>query len=125
MAGIRPQELSVVIQAELQRYGQQVTDEIKDAVKEAAKQCVQDIKTKSPVDTGEYRKGWKSRVAYESDTDIRVEVYNSTKPQIAHLLEHGWAKRKGGRVAGRAHIYPAEQAARKFLEGKAKVVVKS
>lgn len=124
MASIRPEELTVVIQAELQRYSDEVTESVKEAVREAADQCVKDIKAKAPVDTGKYRRGWKSKVAYESATDLRMEVYNSSKPQIAHLLEHGWAKRKGGRVEGRAHIYPAEQAAAKTLVTKAKVVVR-
>ena len=121
---VRPSKWTVAIVAALQEYDQEVTDQIKEDVRAVAKQCVKDIKAKAPVKTGEYRRGWKSRVAYESTNDIRIEVYNSTRPSLAHLLEFGHALHQGGRTSPHPHIYPAEQAAAKSLESKAKVAVK-
>lgn len=124
MGSVRIDGLVDAIQAELSRYSAEVAEQVKEDVKAVAKECVKQIKANAPEDTGDYKKGWKQRIAYESTEDIRIEVYNAKKPQLAHLLEKGYAKRTGGRVAGREHIYPAEQAAAAALENKAKVAVR-
>lgn len=117
-------ELSVAIEAELNAYNQEVTDGIKKAVTQAAKECTSQLRSTSPKDTGEYAKGWRSKTQYESDSDIRVTVHNTTKPQLTHVLEYGHAKAGGGRVEGRPHIRPAEQSAEKKLVDIAKVVIR-
>lgn len=124
MAGIKVSELAQVVAQELADYSQDVTDGIKEEVKQVAKDMVTELKQTSPRNTGEYAKGWKSSVEYESPEDIRVRVYNSKKPQLTHLLENGHAKQNGGRVNGIPHIGPAEQKAEDSLEGKVKVVAR-
>lgn len=43
-------------------------------------------------------------------------MYSRNRYQLAHLLEHGHAKRGGGRVAARPHIALAEQSGIEQLE---------
>lgn len=124
MAGIKVSELAQVVAQELADYSQDLTDGVKKEVKQVAKDVVTELKQTSPRNSGDYAKGWKSRVEYESPEDIRVRVYNSKKPQLTHLLENGHAKQNGGRVNGIPHIRPAEQRAEDSLEGKVKVVAR-
>ena len=121
---ISADQLGITIQGELAAYSDEVAEDIRKKVKTVAKETVAALKATSPRDTGEYARGWSYRVEFESREDIRVSVYNRTKPQITHLLEYGHAKVNGGRVEGRPHIRPAEEQAEKKLEGAVKVVVK-
>lgn len=121
---ISADQLGITIRGELAAYSEEVAEGIRKEIKEVAKETVATLKTTSPRDTGEYARGWSSRVEFESREDIRVRIYNRTEPQLTHLLEYGHAKTNGGRVEGRPHIRPAEQEAEKKLEGAVKVVVK-
>lgn len=124
MANVQMDDLADVIMQELQVYSEEVTEQIKKDVKAVAKECAKEIKNNSPKDTGEYASGWKSKIVYESQNDIRAVVYNAKKPSITHLAEYGYAKVNGGRVPGKAHIRPAEINAEKELLGKVKVAVR-
>lgn len=57
--------------------------------------------------TGKYAKGWKATVE-AARTGTKVTLHN-TVPGLPHLLEHGHAKRGGGRVKGIEHIAPVEK----------------
>ena len=58
--------------------------------------------------TGKYAEGWTSRV--ETDRlSATGTIYTGKLPGLPHLLEHGHAKRGGGRVPGRVHIAPVEK----------------
>ena len=116
--------LADVIATELAAYSKEVTAGLKEDVKLTTQECRQEIQQNAPVHTGKYRKGWIEKVEYESDHDIRTRVYNRTSYRLAHLLEHGHAKRNGGRVEGRPHIGPAERHAAGKLMGKVKVRVR-
>lgn len=117
-------ELEVEIVKELKAYSNEVAEGIKKAVNDVAKETVRTLKTTSPRDTGKYARSWTFKVEFESPEDIRVRISNRTKWQLTHLLENGHAKVNGGRVDGKPHIRPAEQAAADKLVGAVKVVIK-
>lgn len=115
---------STIVQ-ELQNYSDEVAEETKEDVREVAKECVENIKENSPVKSGDYKKGWKSKVAFENRENIRVTVYNSKKPQLTHLLEYGHESNfRDERVEGKAHIRPAELKAEKELTRRIEEAVK-
>ena len=61
------------------------------------------------MDTGKYKKSWSVKNVHEDSESIDLVVHSRNRYQIAHLLEHGHAKRGGGRVAAKPHIAAAEQ----------------
>lgn len=121
---VKIDDLTKTVIKELESYSDRLTEDIKRDVKEVAAGCRDKIRQNSPVKTGDYRKGWSSRIAFENNQDIRMEVYNKTNYQLTHLLEHGHAKTGGGRVPGKPHIKPAADWAEEQLVKKVEVSVK-
>lgn len=106
---IRPEELTDTIMGELTKYRDMAAEELKEAVKETGQSVRKDISAAAPVRTGKYRKSWAAKTVSETAESIEVTVHSRNRYQIAHLLEHGHAKRGGGRVAAIPHIKPAEE----------------
>ena len=108
--------LTAAIADALEEFQEETMQDVKASVEDAAKFCVRELEEKSPELTGDYAKGWRKKTAYESATDIRVDVYNKTDYQLTHPLEDGHAKVSGGTVSGIPHIGPAAERAGEKLE---------
>ncbi|HUM83631.1 MAG TPA: HK97 gp10 family phage protein [Lachnospiraceae bacterium] len=102
-------EMDDVIMKELEDFSRLATDDMKDAVTETAKSVKADIEGAAPVLTGRYKKSWAVKKTEENATSIELVVHSKNRYQLTHLLEHGHAKRGGGRVRAIPHIAPAEQ----------------
>ena len=113
---VRIDDLANVVMEGLQEYADLATDSMKAAVKKAGNTVKTDITANAPERTGRYAKSWRAKTTKESATALEVTVYSPTRYMLAHLLEHGHAKRGGGRVEAIPHIAPAEQRGADELE---------
>lgn len=93
----------------LKEYATLASTEVKKAVRKSAKTVKDQISANAPSRTGAYKGSWVATKQSESSQSLQMVVHSKNRYQLAHLLEKGHAKR-GGRVAGRPHIAPAEQA---------------
>lgn len=105
-------DLEKLIKDELQKYTKNVDKVVEDTIKKVAKQTTKDLKKASPKRTGKYAKGWTQKVENDGFTVSSV-IYGKTAATwaVAHLLEHGHAKRGGGRVAPVPHIQEVQDKA--------------
>lgn len=108
------------IMEELEKYRDLAAEDLKEAVKQTGNDVKKDISANAPVRTGKYKKSWSVKKTAETAESIEVVVHSKNRYQIAHLLEHGHAKRGGGRVAAIPHIGPAEKRGEEELVRKIK-----
>lgn len=109
-------ELASAVMKELEDYANLASDGVKQAVRKAGTTVRKEIQQNAPKKTGAYAKSWSVKNTKENAHVMEVTVYSRNRYYLAHLLEFGHAKRGGGRVSGKAHIAPAEEAGIKQLE---------
>lgn len=93
----------------LNDYEEFTVHTVREATQKIAQRSVKTLKSSSRGSfggTGKYAKGW-TMTSEGGRYDTTVTIHNST-PGLPHLLEHGHAKRGGGRTPGRVHIAPVE-----------------
>ena len=105
---IKVDQLADAVMKELEDYADTTTDGVKAAVKKAANTVKKGIEAGAPQRTGKYAKSWATKTTAENSHALEITVHSRNRYQLAHLLEHGHAKRGGGRVAARPHIAAAE-----------------
>lgn len=101
--------MAMEIMKGLMEYAELADTEMKKAVRKTATAVKNDISANAPKKTGRYKKSWAAKKVKENSHTLEMTVHSKDRYQIAHLLEHGHAKRGGGRVAAIPHIAPAEQ----------------
>lgn len=116
MANTKIDNLAQEIMEGLKEYADLASDDVKKAVRKAGNTVRKEIASTAPVDTGKYAKSWSVKKTKETSNFLEVTVHSKNRYQLAHLLEHGHAKRGGGRVAARPHIAQAEENAIETLE---------
>ena len=113
---IKADQLAATIMKELNDYSETTTDGVKAAVRKAANTVKKETQAGAPIRTGKYARSWATKTTRENSTALEITVHSRDRYQLAHLLEHGHAKRGGGRVAARPHIAAAEAAGVEELE---------
>ena len=113
---VKVDQMAKVIMEGLQEYADLATDELKKAIKKAGDEAKKDIQANAPSKSGKYKKSWAVKTTKETSNAMEVVVHSRNRYQLAHLLEHGHAKRGGGRTKAIPHIAPAEQKAVEALE---------
>jgi hypothetical protein len=108
----------------LRDYTEEVSEAIRKEVDDAATDIKRTIQTTAPADTGKYRKGWRIHKRDSKGVTSRT-VHNAKVPGLPHLLEHGHAKRGGGRVAARPHIARAAEPRLKEMEENIKQIIEN
>ena len=120
---VKIDDLSSVIAEALAECREEIVEGLKESIHDAGNIAVRSLKQTSPKDTGDYAKGWRKRTAYESDSDLRIQVHNATDWQLTHLLENGHANVDGGFTEARLHIGPALDLAEAVLDKNVKIKV--
>ncbi len=103
-------KLDIAINKILEEYGDNIAADVNSAAREVTKKGVTAVKqgAKSSFKGKKYAKGWTSKFE-EGRVSLQGIIFNKDIPGLPHLLEHGHAKRNGGRVEGRIHIGNVEQ----------------
>lgn len=114
---IKPEELPAAIKAIVNDYGETLITGSGEVVEQVAKAGVDALKeaSKSAFNGNKYWQAW----TYQTETNRAgtMAIIHSRMPGLPHLLEHGHAKRNGGRVAGRVHIAPiADELEKDFVK---------
>ena len=107
---VKIDQLADAVMKGLEDYAKLAADDLKADVQKAGKTVKQQIESTAPRKTGKYAKSWAVKKTKETSDSIQLVVHSKNRYQLTHLLEHGHAKRGGGRTRAFPHIAPAEQA---------------
>ena len=105
---IKLDKLAATIAQELGVYSRQVQEALDREGGKIAKEGVAKLREASPRRSGRYAKGWTLKIERVFGKPTQHIIHNKDRSQLTHLLEHGHAKRGGGRVQGQPHIAPVE-----------------
>ena len=89
-----------VAEAWMKDYANATDAQVRKATDQTAVEVRRRTAEASPVRTGVYKKGWRSKVTSNARMQYTRTVYNQLKPHLTHLLENGHGMQKGIFAAG-------------------------
>lgn len=124
MPNISIGKLGTELAKELKNYSEDVSDKVNEKSLELANKAVKKLKETSPKRTGHYRKSWKVKTKKFVYRKGNIHIIHNTTSH-SHLIEHGHAKRDGGRVEGIPHIAPVEkEVIEEFIESVEEIIMR-
>ena len=112
-------DLTAEVMQGLSEYAELTDKAMKKAVRKTATAVKNEIAANAPEKTGRYKKSWATKKVKENSHTLEMTVHSKNRYQLSHLLEHGHARRGGGRnVDGIVHIKPVEEWAISEVEKK-------
>lgn len=108
----------------LEEYGDDIAEKNEQVVQKVGRRGAKALRQEAGAkfNGNKYAKGWS--VTFEGDSIHKAAIIHNKKlPGLPHLLEHGHAKRGGGRVSGRIHIKPIEDEINKLFEEELKEAI--
>ena len=109
MANVSVDQLAAEIAKGLAEYSQDVVEKVNLSSEKVGKSAVKRLKETSPKRYGKYAKSWRVKTDPQVGQPNTLTIHNKDHYYLTHLLEHGHAKKGGGRVEGKPHIRPAEE----------------
>lgn len=110
MAKVPIDKLGKALTDIIEKYEDDMVNCMNDVVREAGRKTAAAVRTsaRNVVKGPKYPSSWTFTV--EGRVSPKAVIYSKV-PGLPHLIENGHATRKGGRVAGKPHIKPAEEVA--------------
>ena len=102
--------LADAVQKELAVWKDDVDEAVVAAVNSTTKHAVRQLRQKSPVLTGDYRRGWTSvKTTDQKGRYVKTVCNRPSEYRLTHLLEKGHKKTGGGTVPAVVHIQPVRE----------------
>lgn len=109
---------------QLKEYTSEIAAGVKEAADTTAKELLENIRADAPDRTGWYKAHMRIKTVKEDAFGKKIVWYvHGKKSNLTHLLEHGHALKRGGRVRAYPHIAPNEEKAKKAFTERVKEVI--
>lgn len=125
---IRPEQLSEVINRELQNYNRYIISGVKKVAKKKMAKLVKQTKASAPVGkrSKHYRDNITSRKIEENNLKVTYQWYvKGADYRLSHLLNNGHQLKNGGRYQGTKFINKAYEPIEKEYEEEIAEVIKN
>ena len=113
---IKPDDLAIALNAELERYSRSIRKGIREAGEQCINEMVDETRATAKKRTGEYAQHIACKQKANTSDKISFLWYvKAPEYRLTHLLNNGYANRGGGRTPGDGHVTTAAEHAKEHF----------